>query len=252
MTVSILSTSTNGQCPQVISRSWLATDSCGNTNICSQTVTLACSNCTVIALTKSCPSNAVPPGGTLAFSGTVSNAGIITLTNVVVLNDQPAPGTVVFGPGTLTPGASANFAGSYRVAPCFCGPFSDTLVATGTSLEGIVYSNSVTASCPGASSYAVPGDLNGDGIVDQNELNAVLSNYWGNSAWIYMTNPASLGQGVFQFALTNASGWNFTVLVSSDLMDWTNLPGPAYPVYQFFDPAAASNAPNRYYRLRYP
>jgi hypothetical protein len=54
-----------------------------------------------------------------------------------------------------------------------------------------------------------------------------------------------------QFALTNANGWNFTVLVSSNLTDWTNLPGPAYPVYQFIDPQATSNA-MRFYRLRWP
>jgi len=66
-----------------------------------------------------------------------------------------------------------------------------------------------------------------------------------------MTNPASLGGGVFQFALTNASGWNFTVLVSSNLSNWTELPGPAYPVYQFQDPDG-SNQPMRFYKLRYP
>jgi hypothetical protein len=42
------------------------------------------------------------------------------------------------------------------------------------------------------------------------------------------------------------------VLASSNAVDWTSLPGPAYPVYQFYDPAAASNAPVRVYRLRWP
>ena len=95
-------------------------------------------------------------------------------------------------------------------------------------------------------------DLNGDGIVDQSELNAVLANYWLHSPWIYMTNATSLGGGMFQFALTNASAWNFTVLGSSNFTDWTSLPGPAYPVYQFFDPEAASNATMRVYRMRWP
>ena len=39
VTVSVLSTVTNGSCPQVSTQTWLATDACGNTNICSQTVT---------------------------------------------------------------------------------------------------------------------------------------------------------------------------------------------------------------------
>jgi hypothetical protein len=182
----------------------------------------------------------------------VTNAGNVNLTNVVVFDNQPASNTVVFGPITLPVGAGGSFTNSYRVPPCACGPFTDTLTAYGAGLDGITYSNSVTAACLGTNAYPVPGDLNGDGIVDQNELNAVLSNYWAHSAWIYMTNPASLGGGFFQFALSNATGWNFTVLVSSNNLDWTNLPGPAYPVYQFFDSAAASNAPQRFYRLRFP
>ena len=40
LTLTILSTVTNGLCPQVITRTWLATDTCGNANTCSQTVTV--------------------------------------------------------------------------------------------------------------------------------------------------------------------------------------------------------------------
>src|SRR5262249_27376940 len=38
--VAVLSTVTNGTCPQFITRIWLGTDTCGNTNTCSQTITL--------------------------------------------------------------------------------------------------------------------------------------------------------------------------------------------------------------------
>ena len=94
-----------------------------------------------------------------------------------------------------------------------------------------------------------PGDLNGDGIVDQHELNIVLSNYWPNSPWLYMTNVMKLESGLFQFSLTNQSAWDFSVQVSTNLADWSPL-GPAYPVYQFVDPL--TNGPQRYYRLRWP
>jgi hypothetical protein len=52
--VSILSTVTNGPCPVLITRTWLATDACGNTNTCSQTVKILD---TPVVL--SCPSNIV-------------------------------------------------------------------------------------------------------------------------------------------------------------------------------------------------
>jgi formylglycine-generating enzyme required for sulfatase activity len=40
----ILNTVTNGPCPQVITRTWLFTDACDNTNTCSQTVTVVNTN----------------------------------------------------------------------------------------------------------------------------------------------------------------------------------------------------------------
>jgi hypothetical protein len=250
VTVALLNTMTSGVCPLVMTSTWLATNGCGHSNTCSQTVTVLCADCPVIALSRSCPAYPVPPGGLLSFSGTVSNLADVTLTNVLVVGDQPAPNTILFGPATLAAGAVANFTGSYSVAAC-CGPYTNTLTASGTTPYGLSFTNLLTVACPGTN-YSIAGDLNGDGIVDQSELNAVLANYWLHSPWIYMTNPASLGGGMFQFALTNASAWNFTVLVSSNLADWTDLPGPAYPVYQFFDPEAASNAPMRAYRLRWP
>jgi hypothetical protein len=52
-------------------------------------------------------------GGILTFSGTVTNTGNITVTNVVVRRVTPAPNTVIFSVPSLAPGASANFTGSY-------------------------------------------------------------------------------------------------------------------------------------------
>lgn len=249
--VTILSTVTNGLCPLVLTRTWGVTNSC-DTNLitCSQAVTIVCPDCPVLVVTKSCPPYPVPSGGTLVWTGSVTNAGDIVVSNVVVLNDQPSPNTVVFGPATLEPGQSAGFSGSYSVPGCSCGPHTDTLCVLGVAGNGIVLSNFVTVSCAGTN-VIVPGDTNGDGIVDQAELNVVLANYWAHSPWVYMTNAARLCDGRFQFELTNASAWNFTVLVTTNLMDWTNLPGPAYPVYQFRDPEG-TNAPQRFYRLRWP
>jgi hypothetical protein len=251
--VSIVSTVTNGVCPFVATRTWLATDACGNSNLCSQSVTVTCSGTGTpgISVFMNCPSNAVPPGGLLDFTGFVTNTGNTFLTNVFVFSDHPASNTVVFGPAILAPGQWAAFAQSYFVASCSCGPYADLLTTVGTSPCGGGATNSFSTACPGTNSYILPGDFNGDGIVDQRELNIVLTNYF-KTANLVMSQPEKLGAGRFQVTLTNASGWTFTVLASGNLVDWTNLPDPASAVFQFTDPAAATNAPGRFYRLRYP
>ncbi len=66
-----------------------------------------------------------------------------------------------------------------------------------------------------------------------------------------MTNVISRGGGTFEFTLTNHSGWDFSVLVSTNLADWTDLPNSARPVFQFDDPAA-TNGLARFHRLQWP
>jgi hypothetical protein len=81
------------------------------------------------------------------------------------------------------------------------------------------------------------------------ELNVVLTNYWTNSPWVTMTNFTKLDNGLLQFALTNTTAWDFSVLVSTNVgTNWSFL-RTAYPVYQFSDP---SNSPQRFYRLTWP
>jgi hypothetical protein len=83
------------------------------------------------------------------------------------------------------------------------------------------------------------------------ELNTALANYFAKSTNV-LSSPVSLGKGYFQMGLgDNLVGWNLGVQVSSDLLTWTNLPTAALPVYQFADPDG-TNAPKRFYRLRFP
>ena len=114
----------------------------------------------------------------------------------------------------------------------------------------------------------VPGDMNGDGVVDQGEfaqvlnnlhgngivsqsdLDLVLSNYWPSSPWLAITNVAGLGGTNVTFGLTNDRACAFSVEGSTNLTDWELL-GPAIPHYEFMD----TNAPvvrERFYRLRWP
>jgi uncharacterized repeat protein (TIGR01451 family) len=99
-----------------------------------------------IKVTKVCSERQVSPGQLLTFSGSVSNTGNVTLTNIVVVNNQPVANTAVFTVASLTPGAISNFTGSY-LAPTNCS-VADTLTATGQSICGVAVTNTVTATCP--------------------------------------------------------------------------------------------------------
>src|ERR1051325_5098037 len=103
-------------------------------NLCNgvQITTNASAQCPIVprarlVVTKNCPPEPVPPGGVLIFSGMVSNAGNVTLTNVIVVNDRPTNHTPVLGPITLAPQQATNFSGSYTVCPECCPPYVDTI-----------------------------------------------------------------------------------------------------------------------------
>lgn len=96
----------------------------------------------------------------------------------------------------------------------------------------------------------VPGDVDGDGLISQAEMETVLAHYWSSSPAPMMTHAAAWGEGTFQFALTNMAAWELNVEVSTNLLDWEPL-GTAVPVYQFRDPDAPGG-PERFYRLRSP
>ena len=99
-----------------------------------------------LKVTKVCPPAPVAPGQALVFSGTVSNTGNVTLQNIIVVNDQPAPNTPVFTLPSLGPGQVAPFTGSY-LAPASCSSAS-TVTASATSLCGAPVSSSASSTCP--------------------------------------------------------------------------------------------------------
>lgn len=113
-----------------------------------QTTTCPVSTAPRIALTQNCPTQPTARGGIHTFTGTVSNSGNVTLTNVFVVNNQPAPNTAVIGPITLAPGASVNFSGSYT-APEACCEILSTLTARGQDLcAATTVTATATALCP--------------------------------------------------------------------------------------------------------
>jgi len=99
-------------------------------------------------------------------------------------------------------------------------------------------------------SYSLPGDTNGDGLVDAMELDAVLSLYWPNSPWLYMTNVLGLGETSVTFALPGSAAGAFSVEMSTNLLEWRYL-GPAGPRYEFLDTNTGDSL-QRFYRLTWP
>ncbi len=125
-----------------------ATDDVLSPVVVTSSVNVTCSNVLNpgIKIAKFCPVTPVSPGQSFVFSGSVSNSGNVTLTNIVVLNSRPAGGTPVFTLATLAPGTSATFTGSY-LAPTNCS-VADTLDVRASSLCGSPVADSATATCP--------------------------------------------------------------------------------------------------------
>ncbi len=123
-------------------------DSCTSA-VVTDTFTRTCPMATApkIVVTKVCPTKTLEPGDVLKYTGTVSNAGNITLTNVIVTSTQPSPGTVVLGPIVLVAGESVHYTASFTIGADFCG--TDTVTARGLDVcTQAAVENSVTSTCP--------------------------------------------------------------------------------------------------------
>ncbi|MGD0539508.1 MAG: LamG-like jellyroll fold domain-containing protein, partial [Verrucomicrobiota bacterium] len=96
VTITILSTVTNGICPMVITRTWQATDACSNTATCSQTVTVVNTSSPVIL----CPSNIVVTSCTVTQLFYTATATDACNGNLAVVCTPPSGSD--FTPGTTT------------------------------------------------------------------------------------------------------------------------------------------------------
>ena len=94
------------------------------------------------------------------------------------------------------------------------------------------------------------GDFNGNGVVEQGELNDVYGGYWQDNP-TQITNAMGLGRTEVKLVVDNLLGWDLTAQYSDDLATWSNLSNRAIPVFQFTDPDA-TNHPTRTYRLLAP
>jgi uncharacterized repeat protein (TIGR01451 family) len=220
----------------------LTASGCGNVGV---TILFPC-----ISITKNCASNCFLYGTPVSFNGTVSNTGDTPLSNIIVTDNPPA--TITFSTTTamghpfpdptlgnfLVAGDSVNFTGSYTPAATgagLCGPFTDTISATGQDPTGLTVRNTdacidpttgtstgprppvtatcnvcnnpcvaVTKICPSvttvnlsAPSYTVSGSVTNCGNVPL--VNVVvtdnITNADGTHTAVTVTNIASLGIG---------------------------------------------------------
>jgi len=143
-------------CASLSSSTATAQSLCG-VNV-TNTVSSTCSVQTTpqIVMTAACPVAPLIPGGSATYSGSVSNAGTSTLTNIIVVSDQPAANTTVFTVASLAPGAVTNFTGSYTVPPNSCSvaaAFSVTAQnrCTPGTVTNIASVNCLTTTTPGLS-----------------------------------------------------------------------------------------------------
>ncbi len=143
------------------SGSYLAPTNCSTTSVSTATATSICgvavtgsvtTTCTIltspgILVAVACPTNAVFPGGSIAYAGTVKNTGNITLTNVIVVSDLPTPNTTLFTVPLLPPGSSTNFIGTYLVPTNTCS-VTASFQATGADICTLdVVTNLATTTC---------------------------------------------------------------------------------------------------------
>ena len=164
----------------------------------------------VIQVTKVCV-DATAPGEPITFSGAVTNAGDVTLTDVTVTDDSGTPDdasddVVVLGPIDLDSGDSANYSGAYTAAQS--GSSTDTVTATGDAL-GLTPADTATAQAtcvtpavlpsvlpPTPTPVALPAALPPTGV--QGALNGSAANVImflligitliGGSAWMFWSN----------------------------------------------------------------
>lgn len=188
--------------------------------------------------------------GSGSFAGSTSSAISQTVSKAnPVVTAWPTASAIAYGQtlasSTLS-GGSATPAGSFAFT-------TPAAVPTATGLQSVTYTPTDTANYNTANGsvnvtviVALLGDANNNGTVELSELNTVFANYWSANTSVRLTNPAALCNGYFQFWLTNISGLNLKVQVSTNLSSWAPLTNVA-PVYQFKDPGATGSP--RFYRL---
>jgi hypothetical protein len=170
-----------------------------------------------LAVAVDCPTDCGPVG----FSGTVTNTGNVTLTNVFMLSSQPSVNTLLLGPISLPPGGSAIFAGAYLI-PCVTNLTTNSvsLITTNTAdfittnLVFLVTTNTVGVVTTNTSDFITTNLVI---LVTTNLLDVITTNLvfmvTTNTTDVVLTNTTDVLTTNVVFVITT----NITVTVTTNL-----------------------------------
>ena len=152
-------------------------------------IELPCSGTTPdLAVSVNCPTDC----GLFNFSGSVTNQGNVTLTNVMVFSSQSNDTTLVLGPISLAPGASAPFTGSY-IVPCVTNLSTNTTSIITTNTAGVVTTNTVAVVTTNTLPVVTTNTVS---VVTTNTVPVITTNTVGvvttNTVLVVTTNTVSV------------------------------------------------------------
>src|SRR5262249_17335911 len=101
-----------------------------------------------LEVTKQCPPTPPLPGGAFTYTGSLKNTGQVDIVALTLVNDQPAPNTIVLSNITLAVNETLLFTNSYLIPTNFTNcAITDTLTATGLACS-VAVSAVTRATCP--------------------------------------------------------------------------------------------------------
>jgi len=253
VTVQVMNTTTNWIDANTLSvtRTWIATDACGNTNQCQQTITVLLGSPPTI--TSSPQSQTVMCGGSLGLS--VTAASTTPCTYQWRLGGLDIPGAT--GSTFVSTNTGFSSAGLYcAVVANAAGAVTSAVAVVDVAAEITVQRNGTSLILTWPAPFILQSALKASGPYSDepgatspftyNTVSGPMKFFRLRSP-TYSFTAAYLPGGQFSLTCTTAvPGCNFVFQASTDLVHWSNLETNITPVV--FKDAEASAYPNRFYR----
>jgi gliding motility-associated-like protein/uncharacterized repeat protein (TIGR01451 family) len=175
-------------------------------------------------------------GNTIAYTFTVKNAGIVTLSNVTI-SDTKIAGAIAVNPSTLAPGQTGTASAVYTITAIekAAEQVSNTAIVTGTSPNGFKV-NDVSGTnennntptlviLPKITGTKTVTDANANGIIDAGEVLTYIIKMTNNGGvdrtGVNVSDPIPANTTYLAGSVTNGG------TISGNTINWTNLTVPA-------------------------